>query len=70
VHAFERGQLGLDGKHQLSLDLLRRRAWHAGAILDRLTHQAHQLQLKGESMRKKISAKKSDLALVLLSKID
>lgn len=24
-----------------------------GAILDRLTHQAHQIQLKGESMRKK-----------------
>jgi DNA replication protein DnaC len=29
----------------------------AGAILDRLTHQAHQLQLKGESMRKKLAQK-------------
>lgn len=27
----------------------------AGAILDRLTHQAHQIQLKGESNRKKMS---------------
>lgn len=26
----------------------------AGAILDRLTHQAHQIQLKGESVRKKL----------------
>lgn len=29
----------------------------AGAILDRLTHQAHQIQLKGESMRKKLAQK-------------
>ncbi len=29
----------------------------AGAILDRLTHQAHQIQLKGESIRKKIAQK-------------
>lgn len=28
----------------------------AGAILDRLTHQAHQIQLKGESLRKKLTA--------------
>lgn len=26
----------------------------AGAILDRLTHHAHQIQLKGESIRKKL----------------
>jgi DNA replication protein DnaC len=26
----------------------------AGAILDRLTHRAHQLQLRGESVRKKL----------------
>jgi DNA replication protein DnaC len=29
----------------------------AGAILDRLTHQAHQIQLKGESIRKKLAQK-------------
>lgn len=29
----------------------------AGAILDRLTHQAHQIQLKGESVRKKLAQK-------------
>lgn len=29
----------------------------AGAILDRLTHQAHQILLKGESVRKKIAFK-------------
>lgn len=29
----------------------------AGAILDRLTHQAHQIQLKGESLRKKLTPK-------------
>lgn len=29
----------------------------AGAILDRLTHHAHQIQLKGESMRKKLAPK-------------
>lgn len=29
----------------------------AGAILDRLTHQAHQIQLKGESQRKKLAGK-------------
>jgi hypothetical protein len=29
----------------------------AGAILDRLSHQAHQIQLKGESMRKKLAQK-------------
>jgi len=28
-----------------------------GAILDRLTHQAHQIQLKGESVRKKMALK-------------
>ena len=28
-----------------------------GAILDRLTHQAHQIQLKGESVRKKLAFK-------------
>jgi DNA replication protein DnaC len=31
----------------------------AGAILDRLTHQAHQIQLKGESIRKKLAQKVS-----------
>ncbi|MCB9503176.1 MAG: ATP-binding protein [Deferribacteres bacterium] len=30
----------------------------AGAILDRLAHQAFQIQLKGESMRKKLAQKK------------
>ena len=29
----------------------------AGAILDRLTHQAYQIQLKGESIRKKLARK-------------
>lgn len=29
----------------------------AGAILDRLAHQAHQIQLKGESIRKKVAKK-------------
>lgn len=29
----------------------------AGAILDRLTHQAHQIQLKGDSQRKKLMGK-------------
>jgi DNA replication protein DnaC len=29
----------------------------AGAILDRLTHQAYQIQLKGESIRKKLAQK-------------
>jgi len=35
----------------------------AGAILDRLAHQAHQIQLKGESLRKKLTTKnrKQDL---------
>lgn len=35
----------------------------AGAILDRLAHQAHQIQLKGESLRKKLTIKnrKQDL---------
>lgn len=28
-----------------------------GAVLDRLTHQAHQIQLKGESVRKKLGLK-------------
>lgn len=31
----------------------------AGAILDRLAHQAYQIQLKGESIRKKLAQKKS-----------
>jgi len=30
----------------------------AGAILDRLAHQAHQIQLKGESVRKKLAKSK------------
>lgn len=33
----------------------------AGAILDRLMHQAHQIQLKGESVRKKLALKKQNL---------
>jgi DNA replication protein DnaC len=32
----------------------------AGAILDRVAHQAHQIHLKGESMRKKIAKKPKD----------
>lgn len=35
----------------------------AGAILDRLAHQAHQIQLKGESLRKKLAAKKREKSL-------
>jgi len=35
----------------------------AGAILDRLAHQAHQIQLKGESLRKKLSTKNRKQAL-------
>jgi len=35
----------------------------AGAILDRLAHQAHQIQLKGESIRKKIAQKKKNQSL-------
>jgi len=35
----------------------------AGAILDRLAHQAHQIQLKGESMRKKQNRKGNDKPL-------
>jgi len=35
----------------------------AGAILDRMAHQAHQIQLKGESLRKKLSAKKREKSL-------
>jgi DNA replication protein DnaC len=35
----------------------------AGAILDRLAHQAHQIQLKGESMRKKLAKKTTEKAL-------
>jgi len=35
----------------------------AGAILDRLAHQAHQIQLKGESMRKKLAKKNTQKAL-------
>ena len=36
----------------------------AGAILDRLAHQAHQLQLKGESYRKRLAGKNAKGALV------
>jgi len=32
----------------------------AGAILDRLTHQAHHIQLKGESVRKRLANLKKD----------
>jgi DNA replication protein DnaC len=35
----------------------------AGAILDRLAHQAHQVQLKGESIRKKIAQKNRNQSL-------
>jgi DNA replication protein DnaC len=35
----------------------------AGAILDRLAHQAHQIQLKGESMRKILTKKGKDKTL-------
>lgn len=35
----------------------------AGAILDRLAHQAHQIQLKGESVRKKVANKHKDKSL-------
>lgn len=35
----------------------------AGAILDRLAHQAYQIQLKGESMRKKLAKKTTEKAL-------
>lgn len=55
------------GKHstiiasQLPVD-----AWHqiigeqtiADAILDRIVHQAHRIDLKGESMRKKLNKKR------------
>jgi DNA replication protein DnaC len=29
----------------------------AGAVLDRITHHAHQVQLKGESIRKRLGRK-------------
>lgn len=35
----------------------------AGAILDRLAHQAHQIQLKGESIRKKLAQSNKENAL-------
>lgn len=35
----------------------------AGAILDRLAHQAHQIQLKGESIRKKLAKQSSEKTL-------
>lgn len=35
----------------------------AGAILDRLAHQAHQIQFKGESVRKKIAQKTKNKTL-------
>jgi DNA replication protein DnaC len=35
----------------------------AGAILDRLAHQAHQIQLKGESIRKKLAKQSREKSL-------
>jgi DNA replication protein DnaC len=58
-----------DGRYQVHSTLLASQlpvaSWHAqigdptiaDSILDRLVHNAHRIELKGESMRKKLDAK-------------